>query len=77
MKNLNPLDPGYGIAEKKLPHADLTLPRPWNQVEREDLGSLGFGVRESSGESEGKRADGERVRVRESVWFKCCGAQNG
>jgi hypothetical protein len=48
-------------------------------VEREDLGSLGFGVRESSGESEGKRADSERVRVRvrESVWFKCCGAQNG
>ena len=46
-------------------------------MEREDLGSLGFGVRESSGESEGKRADGERVRVRETVWFKCCGAQNG
>jgi len=33
-KNLNPLHPGYGIAEKKLPHADLILPRPWNQVEK-------------------------------------------
>ena len=39
MKNLNPLDPGYGIAEKKLPHADLILPRPWNQVERVGLRS--------------------------------------
>ena len=75
-RNLDPLHPREEIA-KKLPHAGLTLPWPWDQVERKDLGSLGFGVRESSGESEGKRADGERVRVRESVCFKYCGTQNG
>ena len=38
--------------EKKLPHAGLILPRPWNQVEREDLG-LRVWVR---GEEEGARA---------------------
>jgi len=44
-KNLNPLLPREGIAKKKLPHADLILPWPWNQVEREDFRILGFGVR--------------------------------
>jgi len=36
MKNLNPLHPGEGIVEEKLPHADLVLPWPWNEMERED-----------------------------------------
>ena len=43
MKNLDPLHPGEGIVEKKLPHAGLILPWPWNQVEREDLGTGGRG----------------------------------
>ena len=43
--NLNPLLPREGIAKKKLPHADLILPWPWNQVERVDFRILGFGVR--------------------------------
>ena len=34
VKNSNPLLPRKGIAKKKLPHADLILPRPWNQVEK-------------------------------------------
>ena len=51
-KNLNPLLPREGIAKKKLHHADLILPRPWNQVEREDLGLRDW-VR---GEGEGARA---------------------
>ena len=37
-KNLDPPLPKEGIVEKKLPHAGLILPWPWNQVEREDLG---------------------------------------
>ena len=35
-KNLNPLLTREGIAKKKLPHADLILPRPWNQMEMMD-----------------------------------------
>ena len=37
-KNSNPQLPREGITKKKLPHAGLILPWPWNQVEREDLG---------------------------------------
>jgi len=38
VKNLNPLLPKDGIKEKMIPHADLILPRPWNPMERKDLG---------------------------------------
>ena len=44
-KNLNPLLPKEGIMENKLPHAGLILPWPCESKEREDLGSLGLGVR--------------------------------
>jgi len=33
---LNPLLPREGIAKKKLPHTDLILLRPWNQMEMMD-----------------------------------------
>ena len=39
VKNLNLLLPKDGIKEKMIPHADLILPRPWNPMERKDLGS--------------------------------------
>ena len=39
VKNLNLLLPKDGIEEKMIPHADLVLPRPWNPMERKDLGS--------------------------------------
>jgi len=42
-RNLDPLHPREEIAKKKLSHAGLTFPWPWDQVERKDLGSLGFG----------------------------------
>jgi len=42
-KNLNPLLPREGIAKKKLPHADLILPRPWNQMEMMDWGFRALG----------------------------------
>ena len=38
-KNLNLLLPKDGIEVKMIPHADLILPRPWNPMERKDLGS--------------------------------------
>ena len=37
-KNLNPQLPREGIAKKKLPHTNLILPRPWNQMEMMDWG---------------------------------------
>ena len=37
-KNLNLQLPKDGIEEKMIPRADLVLPRPWNPVERKDLG---------------------------------------
>ena len=43
MKNLNLLLPKDGIKEKMTPHADLILPRPWNPMERKDLGSRVWG----------------------------------
>ena len=67
-KNLNPLLPREGIAKKKLPHADLILPRPWNQVEREDLGlrvwvrGEGEGARARAGSGEGEGVGGEEKR---------------
>ena len=38
MESLNPLYTREGIEEMKLPDADLIRSRPWNQMEREDLG---------------------------------------
>ena len=38
MKNLNLLLPKDGSKEKMIPHTDLILPRPWNPMERKDLG---------------------------------------
>ena len=52
VKNLNPLLPREGIMKRTLPHAGSILPWPWESKEREDLGSLGLGVR---GEGEGAR----------------------
>ena len=52
MESLNPLHTRERIEEMKLPDADLIIPRPWNQVEREDL-VLRVWVR---GEGEGARA---------------------
>ena len=73
VKNLDPPLRREGIVEKKLPHAGLILPWPWNQVEREDLG-LRVWVR---GEGERARAGAEMgvVRMREWLgergeWFK-------
>ena len=51
-KNLDPQRPGKAIVESKLPHVDLILSWPWNQVKREDL-RLRVSVR---GEREGARA---------------------
>ena len=42
-RNLDPLLPREEIIEKMIHHANLILPRPWNQVERVDLGRFGFG----------------------------------
>ena len=39
MNTLKPLLPKDGIEEKMTPHADLILSRPWNPMERKDLGS--------------------------------------
>ena len=39
VKNLNLLLPKDGIKEKMIPHADLILSRPWNPMERKNLGS--------------------------------------
>ena len=39
VKNLNLLLPKDGIEEKMIPHTDLILSRPWNPMERKDLGS--------------------------------------
>jgi len=39
VNTLNPLLPKDGIEEKMVPHTDLILPRPWNPMERKDLGS--------------------------------------
>ena len=39
VKNLNLLLPKDGIEVNMIPHADLILPRPWNPMERKDLGS--------------------------------------
>ena len=36
---MNPLLPMDGIEEKMIPHTDLILSRPWNPMERKDLGS--------------------------------------
>ena len=67
-KNLNPLLPKEGIAKKMLPHADLILPRPWNQMEMMDWGfrALGWGRAR-----EGRAEHGVRLRklVREGVRF--------
>ena len=41
-RNLDPLLPREEIVEKMIHHANLILPRPWNQVERVYLGSWGF-----------------------------------
>ena len=51
-KNLDPLHPRKGIVEKKLPHADLILPWPWNQMERVwgERGTERESMRESDGE---------------------------
>ena len=50
VKNLNLLLPKDGIEEKMIPHTDLILSRPWNPMERKDLG-IRIGVR-----GEGERA---------------------
>ena len=39
VKNLNLLLPKDGIEEKMIPHTDLIFSRPWNPMERKDLGS--------------------------------------
>ena len=49
-KNLDPQLPREGITKRKLPHAGSILPWPWESKEREDLGSLGLGVRGEGGE---------------------------
>ena len=51
VKNLNLLLPKDGIEEKMIPHTDLILPRPWNPMERKDLGSRVW-----------VRGEGERAR---------------
>ena len=51
-KNLNPDHPREEIVKRVTHHTDLILPWPWESKEREDLGSLGLGVR---GEGEGAR----------------------
>ena len=61
VKNLDPPLPKEGIVEKKLPHAGLIFPWPWNQVEREDLG-LRVWVR---GEGEERGLELALVRVSE------------
>ena len=38
VESLNPLHTREGIEEMKLPDADLIRSRPWNQMERKDLG---------------------------------------
>ena len=69
VKNLNLLLPKDGIEEKMIPHTDLILPRPWNPLERKDLGSRVW-VRKGEGESSSSgstRWGGkELVRERES-----------
>ena len=40
---MNPLLPKDGTEEKMIPHTDLILPRPWNPMERKDLGERGGG----------------------------------
>ena len=50
--------------KKKLPHADLILPWPWNQVERVDFRILGFGVR---GRELRRRESWVSMRERERV----------
>ena len=65
-KNLDPPLPREGIVEKKLPHAGLILPWPWNQVEREDLGLRvwvrGEGERARAVSDEGEGVGGEEER---------------
>ena len=54
--------------EKKLPHADLIVPWPSNQVERENLGlkvwvrGEGEGARARAGSGEGEGVGGEEKR---------------
>ena len=67
-KNLNHRHPREGITKKKLPHADLFLPRPWNQMEMMDWG---FRALERGRAREGRAEHGVRLRklVRERVRF--------
>ena len=57
VKNLNLMLPKDGIEEKMIPHTDLILPRPWNPMERKDLGSRVW-----------VRGEGERAREGELSW---------
>ena len=68
MKNSNPRHPREGIVERKLSHADLTRPRPWNQMEMMDWGFRAFGRGRAR---EGRAEHGVRLRklVREGVRF--------
>ena len=61
MKNLNLLLPKDGIEEKMIPHADLILPRPWNPMERNDLGSRVWLRGEGEGAREGEPRELGRV----------------
>ena len=69
VKNLNLLLPKDGIEEKMIPHTDLILPRPWNPMERKDLGSRVWGEGRRKREPELGLVTGsvrERVERRES-----------
>ena len=52
VKNLDPLHPGEGITEKKLPHADLILSLALESNGEGGLESLGFGKGRAREESE-------------------------
>ena len=51
-RNLDPLLPREEIIEQMIRHADLILPRPWNQVEKGGFGELMIWEGASSGEGE-------------------------
>ena len=63
VKNLNLLLPKDGIEEKMIPHTDLILSRPWNPMERKDLGSRVW-VRVRVGARAGAELGTGRVRER-------------
>ena len=72
-KNLDPQLPREGITKRKLPHAGLILPWPWESKEREDLGSLGLGAGWARGEWGRELSMISELLGEREEWFKWCG----